>query len=144
MTVSASASRPWKPTKRTVSPKPPPALFELEADVMDEVWERGRATVRDVMDALNERSSKSRAYTTVMTTMRRLDRKGLLDRERQGKTDIYSPALTREEYRKLRAQTQIGELVDEYGDVALVHFARQMATLDPDRREQLQRLAEDD
>jgi predicted transcriptional regulator len=127
-----------------MSPKPPPALFELEADVMDEVWARGQATVRQVMDALNERSSKSRAYTTVMTTMRRLDRKGLLGRERRGKTDIYSPALTREAYRQLRAQTQVGALVDEYGDVALIHFARQWATLDPDRREQLQRLAEDD
>lgn len=119
-------------------------LFELEAEVMDEVWARGHATVRQVMDAINQRSPKSRAYTTVMTTMRRLDRKGLLDRERHGKTDTYSPAMTRDAYRQLRARTQIAELVDEYGDVALVHFARQMATLDPERREQLQRLAEDD
>jgi predicted transcriptional regulator len=119
-------------------------LFELEAEVMDEVWARGQATVRQVLDAINERSSKVRAYTTVMTTMRRLDRKGLLVRERQGKTDIYSPTLTRDAYRQLRARTQVGALVDEYGDVALVHFARQMATLDPHRREQLQRLAEDD
>src|ERR1700716_1712362 len=111
MTASASGSPPSKPTNPTVSPKPPPAMFELEADVMDEVWARGQTTVREVMDALNERSSKSRAYTTVMTTMRRLDRKGLLDRERQGKTDIYSPALTRDAYRQLRAHTQVGALV---------------------------------
>ena len=127
-----------------MSPRPPPALFELEAEVMEEVWARGQATVREVMDAINERSSKARAYTTVMTTMRRLDRKGLLGRERHGKTDIYSPALTRDAYRQLRAKAQIGALVDEYGDVALVGFARQMATLDPARRAQLQRLLEDD
>jgi predicted transcriptional regulator len=127
-----------------MSPKPPPRLFELEAEVMGEVWARGQATVRQVLDAINKRSVKTRAYTTVMTTMRRLDRKGLLMRERQGKTDVYSPMLTRDAYHQLRAQAQVGALVDEHGDVALVHFARQIATLDPRRREQLQRLAEDD
>jgi predicted transcriptional regulator len=118
-----------------------PALFELEAD---DVWARDRATVREVMDALNRRLEKQRAYTTVMTTMRRLERKRLLERERHGRTDVYRPAVTREEYRDSRTETAVGALVDEFGDVALVHFARQMAALDPERREQLRRLAEDE
>jgi predicted transcriptional regulator len=119
----------------------PPPLHELEAEVMEEVWRQGESTVRAAMDALNGRAEKTRAYTTIMTIMARLDRKGLLRRERRGKTDVYTPVMGREDYLEARAQAEVGALVDEFGDVALVHFARQMDKLDPNRREQLRRLA---
>lgn len=119
----------------------PPALHELEVEVMEVVWERGDSSVRDTLDELNRQGRKQRAYTTVMTTMARLDAKGLLSRRRVGKSDIYSPLISREEYLQARAQAEVGALVSEFGDVALVHFARQMDQLDPKRREQLRRLA---
>jgi predicted transcriptional regulator len=119
----------------------PPPLHELEAEVMDEVWEHEEAAVREVMEALNERAPKPRAYTTYMTIMMRLDSKGLLRRTRSGKTDYYRPVYSREEYANLRAQAEVDSLVDQFGDVALSHFARQMARLDPNRRRALQRLA---
>lgn len=120
---------------------PPPALHDLEAAVMDEMWRLEEANVRTVLDALNASVEKQRAYTTLMTVMARLDAKGLLSRRRVGKTDFYAPTSTREEYLEARARTEVGALVEEFGDVALVHFARQMAELDPKRREQLRRLA---
>ena len=120
---------------------PPPPLHELEAEIMDEVWARDACTVRDVLDALNARSPAPRAYTTVMTVMQRLDSKGLLQRERDGRRDVYVAALRRDEYAQARAGAQVGALVDEYGDVALAHFARHMSQLDPKRREQIRRLA---
>jgi predicted transcriptional regulator len=119
----------------------PPPLHELEAEIMDEVWARDACTVRDVLDALNARSPTPRAYTTVMTVMQRLDGKGLLQRERDGRRDVYVAALSRDEYAQARASAQVGALVDEYGDVALAHFARHMSQLDPARREQIRRLA---
>jgi predicted transcriptional regulator len=73
--------------------------------------------------------------------MRRLDTKNLLVRRREGKTDIYRPVFSRDEYADLRAQVGVNQLVEQYGEVALGHFARQMADLDPERRRQLQRLA---
>ena len=76
-----------------------------------------------------------------MTVMARLDRKGLLSRRREGKTDIYRPVVTRDQYADLRAQAEVASLVEQFGDVALSHFARQMADLDPERRRALQRLA---
>src|ERR1700742_5183998 len=119
----------------------PPPLHELEAEVMEELWRSGEAPVRAVMDALNARTDKSRAYTTYMTIMARLHQKNLLVRRREGKTDFYAPRLSRDEYQALRARTQVDELVAEYGDVALSNFAQQMADLDPARRRALQRLA---
>ena len=119
----------------------PPALHELEAEVMEEVWRLGETNVRVVMDALNARADKQRKYTTIMTIMSRLDTKGVLSRRREGKADVYSAAISRDDYLEARARAEVGALVDEFGDVALVHFARQMNSLDPKRREQLRRLA---
>ena len=122
--------------------KIPPALHELEAEVMNEVWRhQDETSVRAVMDALNARAKRPRAYTTYMTIMARLHSKGLLTRRREGRTDYYRPVYSREEYADLRAQAGVDSLVEQYGEVALSHFARQMAQLDPDRRRQLQRLA---
>jgi predicted transcriptional regulator len=122
----------------------PPPLAELEAEVMDAMWRLGRATVRELMDAANAASRKSRAYTTYMTVMVRLEAKGLLQRERRGKTDIYWPRLDREAYRERRAQDEVQQLVAQYGDHALVNFARAMQTLDPARVRALRRLASGD
>ena len=119
----------------------PPPLHELEAEVMEELWRSGEAPVRAVMDALNRRTSKKRAYTTYMTIMARLNKKGMLVRRREGKTDFYTPSQDREQYLALRARSQVEDLVAQYGDVALSNFAQQMASLDPARRRALQRLA---
>jgi predicted transcriptional regulator len=128
------------PRKRK-QPPPPPPLHELETEVMDVLWTDGERTVRQVMDALNKRSSQDRAYTTFMTVMARLDGKGLLERRREGKTDIYRPTMPREDYVAARAEAEVSALVDEFGDAALANFARHMASLDPARRRVLQRMA---
>ena len=108
---------------------------------MEEVWRRGAATVKDVMAALNRKAKPPRAYTTYMTVMRRLSDKRLLSRSRTGRQDTYTPVLTRERYQELRAGAQVEGLVDEFGDVALAHFAKSLEQLDPARRRQLRRLA---
>jgi predicted transcriptional regulator len=127
-------------TRSQADPIPPP-LHELESEVMEQLWSSGEATVRAVMEALNAKTRRDRAYTTYMTIMARLHRKGLLARRREGKTDLYSPAHTREEYMRLRAGAEVEALVTQFGDTALSHFAEQMAKLDPARRRSLQRLA---
>jgi predicted transcriptional regulator len=126
-----------------MSVKPPPPLHELEGEVMEYLWESGEAPVRAVMEALNDRPGPDRAYTTYMTIMSRLHRKRLLVRRREGKTDFYTPTYTRERYMTLRARAEVDDLVAQFGDVALSEFADRVAGLDPDRREQLERLARD-
>ena len=107
---------------------------------MEEMWQRGTAPVREVLEALN-RGKKQRAYTTVMTIMRRLYAKGLLTRERSGKTDIYTVSLSRDQYREARAQAEVKALVDEFGDLALAHFSEQVDRLDAKRLRALRKLA---
>jgi predicted transcriptional regulator len=93
------------------------------------------------MEALNARVATDRAYTTYMTIMARLDTKGLLIRRRQGKTDFYRAVYSRERYADLRSGAAIDSIVEQFGEVALAHLARQMAQLDPAHRRSLARLA---
>ena len=125
----------------TQNPFVPPPLHELEAEVMEVVWERGEVSVREVMRAVNDSAPKDRAYTTYMTILTRLQTKRMLERRRLGKTDHYRATCPRDDYLDLRARTELAAVVDQYGEVALTHIARQMATLDPQRRRALQRLA---
>ena len=126
---------------RSTASNPPPVLHELETEIMQEVWRHDETTVKQVMEALNRKAKPPRAYTTYMTVMRRLNDKGLLDRTRTGRQDTYVPRLSREQYQELRAAAEVRGLVDEFGDVALAHFAKSLSGLDPARRRQLQRLA---
>lgn len=64
-----------------------------ELDVMNVLWDRGSATVTEVLDALRE----NLAYTTVLTILRRLEEKGHVRHEAEGKAHRYLPLLRREE-----------------------------------------------
>ncbi len=130
------------PMARSRAPVAPPALHQLEAEIMEEIWRQGETTVKLVMEALNRKAKPPRAYTTYMTVMRRLNDKGLLDRTRSGRHDAYVPRLSRDEYQQRRAGAEVRGLVDEFGEVALAHFAKSLSTLDPARRRQLRRLAD--
>src|ERR1700744_6514420 len=132
---------PTRQRKRSPAPVVPPPLHELEAEVMEQLWRSGEASVRSVLEALNQDTKKERAYTTYMTIMARLPKKGILVRRREGKTDYYAPAYDRDQYMALRAQSEVEGLVEQYGEVALSHFAQQMASLDPARRPARQRPA---
>ena len=70
------------------------ALGKLERQVLDESWRRGELSVRDVFVAFDEQI----AYTTLMTTLDRLYKKKLLDRRKDGRAFLYSPALSRAEF----------------------------------------------
>lgn len=65
----------------------------LELQVLSVLWERGRATVREVQEALPD--GKTRAYTTVLTVLQVMEKKGLLTHVSQGNTHVYQPTTTR-------------------------------------------------
>jgi len=70
---------------------------DLEAKIMDRLWSWNRpATVRDVLDDL--RTQRDIAYTTVMTVMDNLHRKGWLQRELDGRAYRYRPTSSRDQY----------------------------------------------
>jgi predicted transcriptional regulator len=68
-------------------------LGRLELAVMEVVWRGGEGCVRDVQAAL----ARPAAYTTIMTTLDRLYKKGFVTRRRDGRAFVYSATLTRQE-----------------------------------------------
>ena len=95
-------------------------LGELEAAVMDVLWHaEDPLKVRDVLERLD--TGKSLAYTTVMTVLDNLHRKGWAKRAREGKAYLYEPMFTREE----AATRALRDILDASGDAeaVLLRFA---------------------
>jgi predicted transcriptional regulator len=78
-------------------------LGHLELTVMEILWDRGESNVRDVTGRLD----RPLAYTTVMTTLDRLFKKGLLARRKEDRAFVYSPKYSRGEWDEKRT----GELI---------------------------------
>jgi predicted transcriptional regulator len=84
----------WRPPWLGRGRDPLRAAFGyLEREIMDVIWRAGRSSVRDVQGQLPRRI----AYTTVMTTLDRLFKKGFVDRVREGRAFMYTAAHTREQ-----------------------------------------------
>jgi predicted transcriptional regulator len=77
------------------------ALGRLESRLMEILWSRGESNVRDVVQELD----RPLAYTTVMTTLDRLYKKGLLDRRMPDRAFLYSARFSREEWERTRAES---------------------------------------
>jgi predicted transcriptional regulator len=73
-----------------------PGLGRLERRVMAALWQGGERSVRDLQEAF----ARELAYTTLMTTMDRLFRKGLLARRKQGRAYVYSARVSHRELRQ--------------------------------------------
>ena len=111
-------------------------LGPLEAEVLDVLWRAADAMpVRDVLQALNARRGAALAYTTVMTVMSRLARKGILARSRSGRGYIYTPVAAD------TAEIAVRGVLDEFGDAALARFVERVE-LDAGLRGRLRRLME--
>jgi predicted transcriptional regulator len=100
---------------------------ELEAVIMDRLWEWGRpALVREMVDDLHR--DRPLAYTTVMTVMENLHRKGWLRRERDGRAWRYEPTSSRSAYTAALMNEALGTSSDRR--TALAHFVLQMSPHD--------------
>lgn len=128
-------------------------LGDLERAVMDVLWEhssppspRGRVeggpipgrsmTVHAMCDAL---AARSLAYNTVMTTLDRLHKKGLLEREKDGHAFVYRPRVTREAYERHLVAAILEDLPTASRDALLSGFL-DFAALDDEALDALERL----
>ncbi len=84
-------------------------LGSLESELMERVWDRGEFSVRD----LHLEFAPRLAYTTLMTTLDRLYKKGLLTRRKVGKAFHYAAAFTEKEYQELLTQHLFGMVLTD-------------------------------
>ena len=81
-------------TSTVPEPAPRRLLPPLELEVMKSLWEMENATVGQTQTHM--RMTRSLAYTTVLTLLDRLAKKGAVRREKRGRSYVYSPVLTRD------------------------------------------------
>ena len=82
-------------------------LGSLESAVMEVVWARGESSVHEV----SARLERPLAYTTVMTTLDRLYKKGLLERRKSDRAFLYSARLSQREWEQQRAGSLVARLL---------------------------------
>ena len=85
-------------------------LTREELRIMKIIWERENATVREVCDIISRK--KKTAYTTTLTLMQILERKGALVRKRIGRSYLYSPVISR----KQATRNQVNDLLTRFFD----------------------------
>lgn len=115
-----------------------PALGHLEIEVMEILWTRGHSSVHDVA----QRLGRPLAYTTVMTTLDRLFKKGLLDRRKSERAFLYSPRLSRRDWEHKRTSDFVAGFLagpQPEGDLLISCLVEAVGQLDKALLDELER-----
>lgn len=111
-------------------------LGELEFAVMKIVWSHEPVSVSHVLTALNTQQ-RNLAYTSVMTVMSRLVEKGWLKTEKQGRAYIYRAVQSRQEAEATAVGEVVRALLNDFGDVAVAQFIKELDEISPETLAQL-------
>lgn len=114
------------------------ALGPLEAEVLDLAWSLETVTARELF--ARQPQPAERAYTTLMTTLDRLFKKGLLLREKEGLAWRYAPAVTRGAFGQMRVGALAARIVAQHGDAGLAAFVDAAAAADGPLLDRLEEL----
>ncbi|MGB7329781.1 MAG: BlaI/MecI/CopY family transcriptional regulator [Terriglobales bacterium] len=117
-----------------------PKLGPFEQQLLQELWSHGSATVRELLAD----GKIHQAYTTVMTTVDRLYKKGLLDRVAEGRAFRYTPRHTAEELQRVTALESIRQLLgsDNASAMPLSYLVEALSSHDAQLLDELQLLVE--
>lgn len=109
-----SAFRPHKQGLKKI-------LGDLEADVINVIWDKNtEVTVREVYETM--RLDREIAYTTVMSTMTHLAKKGILNQSKKEKAYVYTATLSKEEFRQKAASELVAGILDDLAGPVLTHL----------------------
>lgn len=114
-------------------------LGELQAEVLAILWRQGSATVRKVVDELNESRKQPLAYTTVLTLVSRLWSRGLLARTPEGRGFRYRPAKSREQLLGELSDELIDRLITDFGEIAVARLGERLDQLDAERGQRVKK-----
>jgi BlaI family transcriptional regulator, penicillinase repressor len=121
--------------------RPSPTLTPQELEIMKVVWQRGTATVRDVYETL--RAHRRIAYTTVMTMLNVLERKGHLRKRAEGRSFLYQPARPRGQVVKAMVREFLDRVFGGSAAPLLVHLLEDRRLSEDDLRELARRIREE-
>lgn len=109
-------------------------LTKLELHLMKVIWKQGKATVHEVQQALNPKDSL--AYTTILTMLRVLEKKGFLKHDVDGRTYVYYPTIKQDEV----TQGMVSDLLDRLFDGSKIEFINALLDVEKISQDELQTL----
>jgi predicted transcriptional regulator len=112
-------------------------LTETELEMMRVLWSLGRGSVHDVLAGLS--SERDRAYTSISTMLRILEKKGFVKSVKDGRAHVYEPIVPRADY-EARTLKHMVESVFEGSRLGLVRQLLGQADVRPEELEELRRL----
>jgi predicted transcriptional regulator len=130
-------------TKLTPSHGANAPLGPLELEVMRKLWEQPSLPAIDITGMLNGQRSSPLSSKTVLTTLTRLESKGLVSHQKQGRAFLFSAAKSEEGLAAWFVGNRIRPILELYGDLAVAVFVEQVAAL-PVRYRFLRHLVEAD
>jgi predicted transcriptional regulator len=107
---------------------------------MDVLWERGESTVGDVVEALPKDSRL--AYSSVLTTLRILERKGYVRHEKRGRAFLYSPITGREDAQRTAVRYVMSRFFENSPEMLVLNVL-ESEDLSPAELKRLRRMIED-
>jgi BlaI family transcriptional regulator, penicillinase repressor len=122
-----------------VPPKKSDVLTEAELRLMDVLWQRERATVQEVLDALPK--SLSLAYNSVLTTIRILEKKGYVRHVKEGRAFVYMPVVERQEATRSEIRRLVARFFDDSRDLLVLNLLEER-NIDADELQRLRALLE--
>ena len=104
------------------------SVGELEAVVLAALWDNGELSTPAVFAEVGK--PRGLAYTTILTVLQRLHKKGLVARRGEGKAHVYAPTMSREQFSERRGEFLAGAMV-KLGDAGLSAFLLEAGRLNP-------------
>ncbi len=117
-------------------------LGDLEGRIMEKIWKKESATVREIHQSLTTQQ-RDLAYTTVMTVMSRLAEKGYLRRSPEGNAFRYHPTCSRQEFLARASLEVFSGLAEDLSGPVLSAFVDRLGNAESNRLRELGQLIEE-
>lgn len=101
-------------------PKKSPTLTEAELRLMEVLWQKGPATVHQVMEALPEKVPL--AYNSVLTTIRILEKKGYVQHVKEGRAHVYAPLVGKQEATRFEIKNLVGRFFKDSHELLVLNI----------------------
>jgi predicted transcriptional regulator len=105
-------------------------LGPLEAEVMRVIWNLPNSTTGEVSEIINRQRIPPLAYRTVLTILSRLEKKGWVFHEADGRAFRYTATKTEKEMTEIQAQREVSEVLEKFGNLAVAGFV-ELTVVDP-------------
>ena len=120
-------------------PRKSPTLTEAELRLMEVLWEKGPATVHQLLEALS--CKPALAYNSVLTTIRILEKKSYVEHLKDGRAHVYQPLVGREEASRSEVRNLLGRFFKNSHELLMLNLI-QNQSLDGEELKRLREMLE--